>query len=131
MRRPVSVKTFLSSFLFLLHLFLLFPNCSRSAKPLLSPPFHPHSLLSDCRSVQVGCTRFSFDRFPERGAIILESKKFRHLLLEKKPSTYRIIYAVDRRNGVVNVLHIGTVREQQSPERKKDSCSSPPIQRLL
>ena len=25
----------------------------------LSPPFHPHSLLSDCRSVQVGCTRFS------------------------------------------------------------------------
>ncbi len=32
MRRPVSVKTFLSSFLFslfLLHLFPLFPNCSR------------------------------------------------------------------------------------------------------
>src|SRR6267143_515213 len=24
----------------------------------LSPPFHPHSLLSDGRSVQVGCTRF-------------------------------------------------------------------------
>jgi hypothetical protein len=37
-------------------LFLLFPNCSHSAKPPLSPPFHPHSLLSDCRSVQVGCT---------------------------------------------------------------------------
>jgi hypothetical protein len=36
--------------------FFLFP---RSAKPPLSPPFHPHSLLSDCRSVQVGCTRFS------------------------------------------------------------------------
>ena len=30
-----------------------------SAKPLLSPPFHPHSLLSDCRSVHGGCTRFS------------------------------------------------------------------------
>ena len=59
MRRPVSVKTFLSSFLFLLHLFLLFPNCSHSDKPPLSPPFHPHSLLSDCRSVQVGCPRFS------------------------------------------------------------------------
>src|SRR5580692_9687023 len=29
------------------------------AKPPLSPPFHPHSLVSDCRSVQVGCTRFS------------------------------------------------------------------------
>ncbi len=36
--------------------FFLFP---RSSKPPLSPPFHPHSLLSDYRSVQVGCTRFS------------------------------------------------------------------------
>jgi hypothetical protein len=39
-------------------LFLSVSSCP-SAKPLLSPPFHPHSLLSDCRSVQVGCTRFS------------------------------------------------------------------------
>ncbi len=61
MRRPVSVKPFLSFFsLFLLSSsFLLFPNCSHGAKPPLSPPFHPHSLLSDGRSVQVGCTRFS------------------------------------------------------------------------
>jgi DNA replication protein DnaC len=58
MRRPVSVKPFLSFFLSS-SLFLLFPNCSHRAKPPLSPPFHPHSLLSDCRSVQVGCTRFS------------------------------------------------------------------------
>ena len=29
------------------------------AKPPLSPSFHPHSLLSDDRSVQVGRTRFS------------------------------------------------------------------------
>src|ERR1700726_4781116 len=47
------------SFIFSSSLFLLFPNCSHCAKPPLSPPFHPHSLLSDCRSVQVGCTRFS------------------------------------------------------------------------
>jgi toxin ParE1/3/4 len=49
---------------------------------------------------------YSLERFPERGAIIPESKKFRHLLFGKKPSTYRIIYAVNKRNGVVNVLHI-------------------------
>jgi hypothetical protein len=30
----------------------------RSAKPLVSPPFHPHSLVSDFRSVPVGCSRF-------------------------------------------------------------------------
>src|SRR5712692_11055915 len=60
MRRPVSVKPISCFPLFLSSsLFLLFPYCSHRAKPLLSPPFHPHSLLSDCRSVQVGCTRFS------------------------------------------------------------------------
>jgi hypothetical protein len=32
---------------------------SRPAKPPLSPPFHPHSYVSDVRSVQVGCSRFS------------------------------------------------------------------------
>src|SRR5208282_4816486 len=62
MRRPVSVKPVLSfflSFFLLSSSFLLFPNCSHAAKPPLSPPFHPHSWLSDDRSVQVGCTRFS------------------------------------------------------------------------
>ena len=32
---------------------------SRSAKPPLSRPFHPHSYVSDIRSVQVGRSRFS------------------------------------------------------------------------
>src|SRR5713226_2412297 len=60
MRRPVSVKPISCFPLFLSSsLFLLFPYCSHRAKPPLSPPFHPHSLLSDYRSVQVGCTRFS------------------------------------------------------------------------
>jgi toxin ParE1/3/4 len=49
---------------------------------------------------------YSLERFPERGAVTQESKKLRHLLFGRKPSTYRIIYAVDRRNNVVNVLHI-------------------------
>jgi hypothetical protein len=49
-----------SLFLFWFFIFnFSLPNCSHSAKPPLSPPFHPHSLLSDCRSVQVGCTRYS------------------------------------------------------------------------
>src|SRR5580700_11078278 len=51
MRRPVDVKAQV--------LFLLSVSCSYSAKPPLSPSFHPHSLLSDCRSVPVGCSRFS------------------------------------------------------------------------
>lgn len=49
---------------------------------------------------------YGLERFPERGAVIPESKKLRHLLFGKKPSTYRIIYALDKRNHVVSVLHI-------------------------
>ena len=49
---------------------------------------------------------YSLERFPERGAVIPESKKLRHLLFGKKSSTYRIIYTVDKRNDVVNVLPI-------------------------
>src|ERR1700686_4759385 len=33
--------------------------CSYSAKPPLSPSFHPHSFVSDLRSVLGGCSRFS------------------------------------------------------------------------
>jgi plasmid stabilization system protein ParE len=49
---------------------------------------------------------YSLERFPERGAVVPESKKLRHLLFGKKPGTYRIIYAVDKRSRVVIVLHI-------------------------
>jgi hypothetical protein len=52
MRRPVGVK-WIGSF------FLLDKVFSPAQSPL-SPPFHPHSSLSDfVRSVQVGCSRFS------------------------------------------------------------------------
>jgi hypothetical protein len=38
--------------------FLLDKVFSPAESPL-SPPFHPHSLMSEFRSVQVGCSRFS------------------------------------------------------------------------
>src|SRR5258708_4084191 len=51
MRRPVMSR---HSFAF------FFPGvCSHSAKPPLSPSFHPHSFVSDIRSVLGGCSRFS------------------------------------------------------------------------
>ena len=49
---------------------------------------------------------YTLERFPGRGMVISENKKLRHLLFGKKPHIYRIIYAVDKRNRVVNVLHI-------------------------
>src|SRR6266404_5505664 len=33
--------------------------CSHLAKPPLSPSFHPHSFVSEIRSVPGGCSRFS------------------------------------------------------------------------
>jgi plasmid stabilization system protein ParE len=63
---------------------------------------------------------YSLGRFPRRGAVTRESKKLRHLLFGKKPSTYRIIYAVDKRNDVVNVLHIRHgARAALSPKEKR------------
>src|SRR6202166_2155325 len=51
MRRPVDVNAHFR--------FLLSVLCSHSAKPPLSPSFHPHSFVSDLRSVLGGCSRFS------------------------------------------------------------------------
>ncbi len=51
-------------------------------------------------------TIYSLERFPGRGLVIPENKKLRHLLFGKKPHIYRIIYAVDKRHHVVNLLHI-------------------------
>jgi len=49
---------------------------------------------------------YSLERFPSRGPVIPENKNLRHLLFGKKPHIYIIIYAVDKRRHVVNVLHI-------------------------
>src|ERR1035437_2707187 len=52
MRRPVGVKGVL--------LFFRWTMFFLPAELLLSPPFHPHSSMSDfVRSVPVGCSRFS------------------------------------------------------------------------
>jgi len=49
---------------------------------------------------------YSLERYPERGRAIPENKKLRHLLFGKKPSVYRIIYAVHKQRLVVNIVHI-------------------------
>ncbi len=49
---------------------------------------------------------YALERFPDRGSVISENKKFRHLFFGKKPHVYRIIYAVDGRKRTVTVLHI-------------------------
>ena len=51
-------------------------------------------------------TIYSSEQFPERGATIPEGKKLRHLLFGKSPNTYRILYGLDKRKNVVNILHI-------------------------
>jgi toxin ParE1/3/4 len=49
---------------------------------------------------------YSLERYPDRGAVTPESKKLRYLLFGKKPTTYRIIYTVDKRHAAVSILHI-------------------------
>src|SRR5260221_5970200 len=51
MRRPVDVKAHFR--------FLLSVSLFHSAKPPLSSSFHPHSFVSEIRSVLGGCSRFS------------------------------------------------------------------------
>lgn len=48
----------------------------------------------------------SLDEHPARGPLIPEDASLRHLLYGRKRQRYRIIYAIDERNGVVTVLHI-------------------------
>jgi plasmid stabilization system protein ParE len=49
---------------------------------------------------------YSLERLPDRGSPWRGSKKRRQFLFGKKPSTYKIIYEVDRRNLIVKVFHI-------------------------
>ncbi len=51
-------------------------------------------------------TIYSLERFPERGTRVPERGKLREVLFGEKPNTYRIIFAVEKRNRVVTVLHI-------------------------
>jgi len=49
---------------------------------------------------------YSLQRFPARGTRVPERGKLRELFFGEKPNTYRVIFAVDKRNRVVTVLHI-------------------------
>jgi hypothetical protein len=69
MRRPVCVK---SVFLFLFSLSFLWIPCIRAGPPL-SPSFHPHSWLSDFRSVHGGRSQF------------IRPRAFRHTMLTRWP----------------------------------------------
>lgn len=48
----------------------------------------------------------SIETLPARGAITRERPKLRHLLYGTKPDIYRVLYAIDQRLLVVNVLQI-------------------------
>ncbi len=49
---------------------------------------------------------YSLQQYANRGTVIPENKKLRHLPFGGKANIDRIIYAVDKRNAAVNVLHI-------------------------
>jgi plasmid stabilization system protein ParE len=48
---------------------------------------------------------YSLETYPERGIGVSAGKR-RQLLFGSKPNIYRIIYAIDKKRGAVNVLHI-------------------------
>ena len=48
----------------------------------------------------------SLERYPERGSIVPESKKYRQLLFGKKPDVYRIVYEVAKRQRAVLIVQI-------------------------
>lgn len=62
---------------------------------------------------------YGLERFPERGAVIPESKKLRHLLFGKKPSTYRIIYALDSATMLWAFCTSGTARGRHFRQKTK------------
>ena len=61
---------------------------------------------------------YSLGKFPERGTMTPENRKLRQLLFGKKPGFYRIIYKINKRRFVVDVLHIRHgARAARPPER--------------
>ena len=49
---------------------------------------------------------YSLERHPERGSTDPNRKRHRRLFFGSKPSVYKIIYEIDRRNAIIKVLHI-------------------------
>lgn len=48
----------------------------------------------------------SLSTYPERGTAVAGKKSVRRIIFGDKPNVYRIAYLVDKRNGVVHVLHV-------------------------
>ena len=48
----------------------------------------------------------TLEHFPQRGTVLPEARRFRQLFFGQGPNTYRIIYATDKRNRTVSILHI-------------------------
>ena len=61
----------------------------------LSPPFHPHSLLSDYRSVPVGCTRFS---------------RCCHLIIDLTPLSRREVGPGVSRSHLISAVELGCLK---------------------
>ena len=55
---------------------------------------------------ELAATIYSLEQFPERGTRVPERGKLRELFFGERPNTYRVIFAVDKRNRIVTVLHI-------------------------
>ena len=48
----------------------------------------------------------SLSSMPQRGALVPEDKRFRQILHGNKPHLYRILYSIDREQGIVFVRTI-------------------------
>ena len=73
-------------------------------------------------------TIYSLEPFPERGMAVPANKELRQVFFGRKTGPYRIIYATDKRRGVVSVLHIrhsSRATEGDSSRQKKDRSEFP------
>lgn len=60
---------------------------------------------------------YSLEHHPTRAPTTTEDRKLRHLLYGKKPHVYRIIYEIEQRPLLVNVLHIRHGSRDKLPRR--------------
>jgi len=63
---------------------------------------------------------FSLDQHPERSPAAPENRALRHLLFGKRPSVYRIIFAIGERDRIVRVLHIRHGARRPLPRQRSD-----------
>jgi toxin ParE1/3/4 len=60
---------------------------------------------------------YSLEQYPDRAPTTPEDTKLRHLLYGRKPHVYRIIYEIEKRTFMVNVLHIRHGARDKMPKR--------------